>query len=237
MKKIIIALVMLSIAPTAWSADTSLKSSTLDVAKLPHKILLIEPEIYVKELSVGGVSEKVDDWSNQAKSNVRKSLEQLSANKHLFDKMEVPDNLSADEAVSLEEHVALYDVVGFNAFYFGKSPFDAWKHKKQEFDYTVGPGLKALADKTGADAALFIVGEDYVSSGGRKAARVFAALLGVMLPASPTFISAGLIDLKTGDLLWMNYGTALDSKDLRKQEDVNKMMEDMFIYYPGRSGT
>src|SRR5687768_10899539 len=112
MKKIIIALTMLSTVSTAWSADTSLKSSTLDIAKLPHKILLIEPEIYVKELSVGGVSEKVDDWSSQAKANVRKSLEQLISNKHLFDKMEVPDNLSADEGVSLEEHVALYDVVG-----------------------------------------------------------------------------------------------------------------------------
>jgi len=237
MKKILIALLMLSISAAAWSEDTSLKSSSLDLTKLPHKILLIEPEIYVKELSVGGVAEKVDDWSNQAKSNVRRALDQQISSKHLFDKLEVPSSLSTDETVSLDEHVALYDVVGFNAFYFGKSQFDGWKHKKKEFDYTLGDGLKSLADKTGADAALFIVGEDHVSSGGRKAARVFAALFGVVLPASPTFLSVGLIDLKTGDLLWMNYGTALDSKDLRKQEDVNKMMEDMFVYYPGRSGS
>lgn len=209
----------------------------MDVASLPKKILLIEPEIYVKELSVGGVAEKVDEWSVQAKTNVRSALTQQITSRRLFDKLELPDNMTPDELASLEEHVALYDVVGFNAFYYGRAEFDAWKHKKTDFDYTLGSGLKGLSEKTGADAALFIIGEDYISTGGRKAARVFAALFGVVIPASPTFLSAALVDLKTGDILWMNYGIALDSKDLRKQEDVNKMMNEMFLNYPGRVGS
>lgn len=237
MKKNLIACLLLFVTWTVWAADTSVKNAHLDLNNLPKKILLIEPEIYVKELSVGGVAEKVDEWSLQAKNNVRSALSSQISTKHLFDKLELPQDLSQEEAASLDEHVALYDVVGFNAFYFGRAEMDAWKHKKTEFDYTLGTGLKTLAEKSGADAALFIVGEDYISSGGRKAARVFAALFGVVIPASPTFLSAALVDLKTGDILWMNYGTALDSKDLRKPEDVNKMMNDMFLHYPGRVGS
>lgn len=237
MKRSLIVFLFALITTPLQAADTSIKKAHLDVASLPKKILLIEPEIYVKELSVGGVAEKVDDWSTQAKTNVRTALARQINDRRLFDKLELPENMTSEELASLDEHVALYDVVGSNAFYFGRAEFDAWKHKKNEFDYTLGPGLKALSDKTGADAALFIIGEDFISTGGRKAARVFAALFGVVIPASPTFLSAALVDLKTGDILWMNYGFALDSKDLRKQEDVNKMMNDMFINYPGRVGS
>jgi hypothetical protein len=237
MNKTLFMMLFVLMTPLAWSADTSIKNSHLDLNNLPKKILLIEPEIYVKELSAGGVAEKVDAWCTQAKTNVRNALDGQISSKRLFDKLELPQELAAEELASIEEHVALYDVVGFNAFYFGRAEFDGWKHKKTEFDYTLGAGLKVLAEKTGADAALFIVGEDYISSGGRKAARVFAALFGVVLPASPTFLSAALVDLKTGDILWMNYGTALDSKDLRNPEDVNKMLNEMFVNYPGRVGS
>ncbi len=236
MKKILCIALLLSSLST-WAADNSMKSATLDLNNLPHKILLVDPEVLVKELSVGGLPEKVDEWSNQAKTNINNALNNQINNRHLFDKVDQPKDLPAEQVDAIEEHAALYQVVGFNALYFGKSQFDAWKHKQTEFDYTLGNGLTDLVDKTGADAALFIVGEDYISSGGRKAARVFAALFGVILPASPTFLSVGLVDLKTGNLLWMNYATAMDSKDLRKPEDVNAMIDDLFLTYPGRVST
>lgn len=234
MNKNLIAFVLFFTASVAWSADTSIKKAHLDLGSLPKRIVLIEPEIYVKELSVGGVAEKVDEWSVKAKNNVRSALAAQISSRHLFDKLELPENLSPEEIALLDEHVALYDVVGSNAFYYGRAEFDAWQHKRTEFDYTLGSGLKTLADKSGADAALFIVGEDYISTGGRKAARVFAAMFGVVLPPSPTFLSAALVDLRSGDILWMNYGFAMDSKDLRIAEDVNKMMNEMFLNYPGR---
>lgn len=237
MKNKLVFLLLVLASSLAWSADNSVKSAALDLNNLPHKIVLVDPEVIVKELSAGGVDEKMDEWSKQAKTNINNALNNQIASKHLFDKIDQPQDLPAEQQAALEEHVALYDVVGFNAFYFGKSQFDAWKHKKGEFDYTLGNGLKGLADKTGADAALFIVGEDYVSSGGRKAARLFAAVFGVILPASPTFLSVGLVDLKTGNLLWMNYAVAADTKDLRKPEDVNAMMDDLFLQYPGRGAS
>ncbi len=234
MKKITTALGIFFLTFNVYAADLSFKSSNLDLSNLPKKVLFIKPEIYVKELSVGGVAERVEEWSDTARDNVISAIDQQIQNNHLFEKTVIPENFDETALDTLDEHVALYDVVGFNAFYFGRAKLKGWEHKKDEFDYTLGKGLTSIAQKTGADAALFIVGEDHISSGGRKAARIFAALLGIALPASPTFLSVGLVDLKTGDLLWMNYGTALDSKDLRKPEDVKKMLDEMMLYYPGR---
>lgn len=227
-------ILLLVVSTNAVSADQSFRSANLDLNNLPQKVLIIKPEIYVREVSVGGVAERVEDWSDAAKQNVLNTIDEQINNQHLFDKVLLPEMLSDVIVDSLDEHIALYDVVGFNAFYYGRATLSGWKHKKTEFDYTLGSGLSEIADLSGADAALFIVGEDHISSGGRKAARIFAALLGVALPASPTFLSAGLVDLRTGDLLWMNYGTALDTKDLRKPEDVKEMLGEMMLYYPGR---
>jgi hypothetical protein len=234
MKKIVLFVCIVLQVGQLYAADLSMKKNNLDLVTLPKKVLIIEPEIYVKELSVGGVAERVEDWSNTAKNNVIAVIDAQISQKRIFDKAVLPKDLEVEAVNLLEEHVALYDLVGFNAFYYGRGQVGGWDHKKGEFDYTLGAGLKEISEKTGADAAMFVVGEDYISSGGRKAARIFAALMGVVLPASPTFLSVGLIDLKSGDLLWMNYGTALDSKDLRKPEDVKKMLDEMLQYYPGR---
>lgn len=232
----LLCLSFLLITGKASAADHVATGSTLDLAHLPQRVVLIEPRLDVKELSVGGVSERVDAWSDQAKANVISGLNKHLASDKLFEVLEMPQFASIDRS-QLDEHVALYDVVGFNAIYFGRSQFSAWQHKKQEFDYTLGQGLAFLAEKTGADAALFVVGEDYISSGGRKAARLAAALLGYILPPSPTFLSMGLIDLKTGNILWMNYALAMDSKDMRKSEDVESLLTDLFKRYPGKNGS
>jgi hypothetical protein len=219
-----------------YAADTVALGASLDMQHLPQKVVVIEPRLEVKELSAGGVSERVDAWSEQAKTNVLNALSKHLATDPLFETLDVPQ-LSDEYHASLDEYVALYDVVGSNAFYFGKSQFPAWQHKKQEFDYTLGEGLGFLALQADAEAALFVVGEDYISSEGRKAARLAAALLGIILPPSPTFLSVGLVDLKTGNILWMNYVLAMDTKDMRKTEDVDALVDQLFKRYPGKNGS
>ncbi|HEY3299227.1 MAG TPA: hypothetical protein VGJ90_00485 [Methylophilaceae bacterium] len=228
------AVFLFQVTPT-FAADNSSRSMYLDLSKLPHKVIVIEPDVEVKEVSAGGVPEKIDAWSVQAKQNISAALEKQLANKHYFEQMSLA-GLPAEAMSNLNEHVALYDVVGANAYFFGRAQFPAWEHKKTAFDYTLGDGLKDLGEKTGADAALFIIGQDYVSSGGRKATRLLAAMLGVILPPSPTFVSVGLVDLKTGNVLWMNYLMAADSKDLRKSEDVDGILSEIFSKYPQSAG-
>lgn len=227
--------VCLAQANSTFAADNSSRSMYLDLNKLPHKVIVIEPDVEVKEVSAGGVPEKIDAWSLQAKQNLASALEKQLVSKHYFEKVVLPE-LSLESMATLNEHVALYDVVGQNAFFYGRAVFPAWEQKKKAFDYTLGNGLKDIGEKTGADAALFIIGQDYVSSGGRKATRLLAAMLGVVLPPSPTFVSVGLVELKTGNVLWMNYLMAADSEDLRKATDVDEILTEIFSKYPQSTG-
>jgi hypothetical protein len=59
-------------------------------------------------------------------------------------------------------------VVGVTAHNMLLNGGDAWSHKRKEFDYTLGPSLAFLKKKTGANAAIVLVGDDVISSGGER---------------------------------------------------------------------
>lgn len=215
-------------APAKHSVHQRLASSQAT----PKKLLLMPADIVVKEISFGGVAEKVDDWSNQGKANVSAALSSEVARKPDTQILPMP-SLSPDEQARLDQHIALYDVVGANAFVFGKNLNPAWAHKRTEFDYTLGNGLRFLKEKSGAEAAVFVTGIDHVSSSGRRAAFVVGALLGVQIPLGSSFLHVGVIDLETGDLLWTNYEGSYAGRDLRSKTDVDFMINQIFKDYPG----
>lgn len=189
-------------------------------------------DIVVKEISFGGVAEKVDEWSKQGTQNVTAALASELSRKSSTQIIPMPP-LSPDEQARLDQHIALYDVVGANAFMFGKNLNPVWAHKRSEFDYTLGNGLAFLKEKSGAEAAVFVTGIDHVSSSGRKAAFVVGALLGVQIPLGSSFLHVGVVDLETGDLLWTNYEGSYAGRDLRSKTDVDAMISQIFKDYPG----
>ena len=132
----------------------------------------------------------------------------------------------------LDAHIGLYDRVAQSVFVYGRGEQAAWAHKKNEFDYTVGPGLAFLREQTGADAALIVLGSDFISSGGRKAAFAAGLLLGVVMPLGQSFITAGVVDLKTGDVQWMSFDSS-SSMDSRQPADVDGLMRDLYRTWPG----
>ena len=97
----------------------------------------------------------------------------------------------------------------------------AWKHKREHFDYTLGPGLVYLQQKANADTALMVVGLDRVSSSGRKGTAVVAALFGVSIPLGSSNLVVGMIELESGDLLWTNSEFSYADEDLCKPEDAD----------------
>lgn len=197
---------------------------------LPGRILFVEPDVRVSEISAGGVVEEVPDWSRMANGHLRAALAGISRELNLT-VLPLPALPAAEQEV-LAQHVALYDLVAGSAFQVGGLTEPAWEHKKKMFDYTLGPGLAFLAPSTGADAALFIVGADFISSSGRKAAMVVGALFGVVIPTGFSYLTAGVVDLKTGDLLWLNYQVA-QTTDLRQASDADKLLRQVFASYPG----
>lgn len=200
-------------------------------ATLPKKVVVIPTSVKVFEMTAGGVTEEVPDWSAEANSNVLKSVSAAITRNAGMQELAMP-HLSAAETAVVDEHMALYQLVVNTA-----SGIDL-KHKVRRFDYGIGPGLAALLRKTGADAAVMVYGRDYVSTAGRKTKAVlgkipFVNILTGDAELGHSFIHIGLIDLKTGDLLWMNSQYRDGASNLRDYEDAQSLVGATFKWYPG----
>lgn len=223
------ASVMATPALAAMSAVNPALSQNVDAR--PKKVVLLPPQVFVYELSAGGVPSRMTDWEATARGNLTAAASRLARDSGLFEVVPTPQ-LEPAELDQLDAHIGLYDRVAQSVFVYGRGEQSAWAHKKYEFDYTVGPGLGFLRAETGADAALIVLGSDFISSGGRKAAFVAGLLLGIVMPLGQSFITAGLVDLKTGDVEWMSFDSS-GSMDSRNPADVDRLMRALYQTYPG----
>lgn len=207
--------------------------SDLTARSLPKKILLMSPNIRVIEVSTGGVAEQVKDWSNQAKENIVSALRQRAGPGGMFEIVDMPEVTEAEKAI-LDQHVAMYEAVAAAATEFGVSTDSVWKARSKSLRYTLGPGLAFLAEKSGADGALFLQADDAISTGGRRAVLILTLLM-FGLPALPpgySYLSAGVVDLRSGDLLWLDYDWNIAKRDIRRAADAAGLMDDVFKSYP-----
>lgn len=196
-------------------------------------VIVLPMDIKVKEMSAAGIQDEVPDWTRQASGNFEQALAASGPDTLSGLKLRDLPGLTPEEQQILDQHVALAHAVTGNAFLFANSPVEAWRHKAKHFDYSIGPGLAFLADKTGADKALILVGEDVHSSSGRKAAFVVAAAFGVGIPMGHTVAVATLVDLRTGNVLWMNHYISVGSTSFMERNDTDAVVGDLFAKYPG----
>lgn len=200
--------------------------------KLPKKLVILPVNIEVKEVTAGGVKEIVPKWSKKAEKNITKSLSTLIKKNKRLRQVRLP-RLSNKTSKVVDEHMALYKLVVNTASKIG------WEHKARRFDYGIGPGLAALRRKTGADAAVMVYGRDHVSSGGRITKSILAHIPFVNIFTGPapslgdSFVHVGIVDLRTGDLLWMNSEYRDDTSNLTDYGDANSFIQDIFEWYPG----
>jgi hypothetical protein len=197
----------------------------------PIQIIVLEPDVVVKELSAGGVGQEVKQWSEQATRNVNKSVDRYVSSHADLKQVAMPD-LTAAESAIVDEHVALYRVVGLTARVMTAGTDPAWAHKRDYFDYTLGSGLQFLKEKTGADVALIVAGADYVSTGGRKGMMVVGAMFGVPITLGHSNLVIAMVDLKSGDILWINSEFSYAKKDIRDSDDADDMVEGLFEEFP-----
>lgn len=204
---------------------------------MPARLLLLPIDIRVHEISAGGVVEKVDAWSQRATQAANTYVRSLDERDDGIALMPVP-TLSGEEQAALDQHVALYDVVAYTAYSAQRSNDPVWRKRGDDLDYTIGPGLGALADKSGADAALVIIGSDHISSTGRKAANVALTFVGALIGVAAVphggeaFVSAGVVDLRTGRLLWFDTHRS-SNLDLDEEKGVKAVLDAIFKNYPG----
>lgn len=199
---------------------------------LPKKVVVLPANIEVYEVTAGDVSEEVPEWSAEVSKNVLKALSETIKSEKTMSEVGFP-RLAPPSAAVVDEHIALYKLV---ATAVDDNELD---HKIRRFDFSIGPGLAALQRETGADAAIMVYGRDYVSTAGRKAKAVLGniPIVGIFAGQPATlgrsWVAIGVIDLRTGDLLWMNNETRGSTSNLRDFADAQSIIRSIFEWYPG----
>lgn len=203
----------------------------------PTKILLIRPSIRVGSQSTGGLFEPNADWTEQARANIARSLQEKQA--AIGTEVVAYGDPIGASATKLAQYQALFPVVANAVIVYQFFPGNRLPTKKRKgaFEWTLGPGIADFQRETGADYALFIFTEDQYGSTGRKVVQFLAAAaFGVAVQSGVHKGYAGLIDLRTGDLVWLNADLQMGG-DVRTPEGAQKRVAQLLNGFPTRAST
>lgn len=215
-----------SAAPTPRPLDGYAKT---DGGKV--KLLLLPSHFMVYQLGASGVtSHEIPEWSRAAEQHASGALRAFLDLSSEFAAVELPP-LSDEQTAALDEHLGLAELLAFNAWSNRMTGGSAWKHKQKQFDQEIGPGLRYLRERTGADVAVFAVGMDAYSTGGRIAMGVMTTLVfGVTPVAFPSIVVIAMVELETGRVVYANLGHG--GTDLRVAERVYEYVDRALCEYP-----
>ena len=200
---------------------------------LPDKLLVLPVTVSISEISAGGVVQEDPIWSKEGESAMTLAVKEYFTKRGATSLQSMPE-MSDEEEELVHEHILLYDAVASQAYIAANMPAYGWSHLAADFHYTLGNGLRFLKQKSGADAALIVIGYDSISTGGRKAMVAIAALAGVGMPLGSSKVLVGIVDLEDGDILWFQHSFAQGNLDLRKPEDASTLFAKAMEGYGGK---
>jgi hypothetical protein len=191
------------------------------------RIVLMPPDIRYYRLSTGGVIEPNKEWTEAAQANfvaaTRDFAESIGADLKILGK----DNLGPQEV----RYETLHSAVGMavRKHYFGSEKLPG---KGGQFDWSLGPEVRAIGENHAADYALFVFYRDYQASSGRTAVSIVAAATGASLDTGSEAGFASLVDLETGDIVWFNVVNA-GSGELREKSGAETAVKTLYKNMPG----
>ena len=222
-----LAAALVGCASGAWAQEkTAVRDGfTFDASK-PTRIL---------EQSTGGMFEPRADWTDQAREHVEQALtaRQAGFRQSIVDLPEV----SGEKARLVNDYQALFAAVAesvINYQFFKGNRLETKKQDNREgvFQWSLGPGVANLPGADKADYALFLNTDDHYGSTGRKLLQIFAiAAVGVGVSSGKHAGYAGLVDLKTGDILWINADNAMGG-DVREADGAVKRVGQLLEEFP-----
>jgi hypothetical protein len=200
------------------------------------RIALLEPRIMVGEQSTGGMFEANADWTQQARENLEREL--TSALGTVGNEVVRLDLQTAPDGESLRRYNYLFGAVADSVMEYQFFPGNRLPTKKREksFDWTVGPGLREAAALEGFDYVLMIRTKDAYGSTGRKALQIVGLLAGLGVTSGEHLGMAGLVDVKTGDLVWLNADMQMGG-DPRTLDGAAKRVSQLLKGFPGMADT
>lgn len=224
------------VQPVAAQERTAIRQGFELEANSGKTILLFRPSIAVGSQSTGGMFEPNAEWTEQAKQNIQISLEEMQS--RLGNTVIVAPEAYGQDAEAVQEHLALFAavsqaVINYQFFVGNRLPTKKRDNKEDVFDWSLGLGVAELPGADQADYGLFIYNHDAYGSTGRKILQVMAALgPGIAVKSGEHLGFAGLVDLRTGDLLWLNADAAMGG-DVRDREGSQKRVRQLLEEFPG----
>lgn len=231
------AAALFSMAVPATAQEKSAVKQGFELAANSNKkILVFRPAVRVGAQSTGGMFEPNAEWTERAKANIQAALEKFQ--KKLGNEVIIAPDAYGDDARNLQEYMVLFSaisqaVIEYQFFPGNRLPTKKRDSKADVFDWSLGAGVADLPGAKDADYALFIYNKDAYGSTGRKVLQVLAILgPGAAISSGEHQGFAGLVDLKTGDLLWLNADGAMGG-DVREVDGSEKRVQQLLEDFPG----
>jgi hypothetical protein len=239
MRKLALALALATAVPISGCVQTR---QFADVQFTPpqgdYKLLVLRPDVTVGSLTTGGMVEPRADWTEQARTNIiaalRAQQSQRGGKVQILERRNQLPGIPDQEVADFER---LFNAVG-NSIVLHKYLGDYLPTKRGKgLEYTLGQDAVRLGQKTGYDYALFLHAEDQVASTGRIALGVlgvagcFVGFCAPNIGGATQLDYAGLVDLKTGEVVWFNVVRAgsqipgIAFGDLRTPEGAAQMVD------------
>lgn len=199
------------------------------------KILLLRPSVRVAEQSTGGMAEPRAEWTDQARENIDAALAELQ--RQLGNTVIAAPEAYGEDARRVAEHQALFAavsraVIEYQFFVGNRLPTKKRDNKAGQFDWSLGPDVGKLPGADQADYGLFLLTNDHYGSTGRKMLQIVGLVAGVGVTSGVHAGYAGLVDLKTGDLLWLNADGQMGG-DVREPDGAMKRVRQLLEDFPG----
>ena len=203
-------------------------------------ITVVPLKVDVYQISAGGVKEKIDEWSSQARTNVMTAVEEELKQIPLLNLKSISETvMSEDQMSNLEQTSALFDSISWSIILHTYGPPEQrFPEKIQNFDYSLGSEVGELSDQT--DALLLVRAEDNISTAGRKALQAGSVILGALVGVSVnpnlgiTLVNIALVDAQSGDILWYNYHGSTGDHDLRNPVEATVLVKNILKDFPIR---
>jgi len=148
-----------------------------------------------------GSHETLVEKTEDGRRNLEAAMWRAFRREKVLQTEKMPD-LDAAQAATLAEHLVLLKQVVNSIGAEAVSRDRAWRDwERGLIDYSIGPGLGFLAERSGVDSAVFIFGLRMMPTVGVAATGAAAALGGGYAPSSERIMIAVVFDLRSGDII------------------------------------
>ena len=203
---------------------------TVPVRVGASKILLVNPDVELVELTAAGLEEPKAEWTATGRANVERALGEILGRRNASIVNYDPPK-EASRAHAHDQLLKLHRAVGASILQHKFNAPLSLPTKESRFDWTLGEGIRTLDEHQDADYALFLFLRDSYASDGRVAIMVAMALFGVVMPGGLQAGFASLVDMETGAVVWFNRLVS-STGDLRALEPAREAVERLLTDIP-----